>query len=79
MHCQQLQQRTCTACWLFVFGHDLVDALKYNLKTVLTFKEKTSTCNNYQILNEMFQHVQVNQYLVHYQFIYSIRMCQMSG
>ena len=79
MHCQQLQQSTCTSCRLFVFGHDLVDALKYNFKTVLTFKEKTSTCNNYHILNEMFQHVQVNQYLVHYHVIYSIRMCQMCG
>ena len=61
LHCQQLQQRTCTACRLFVFGHDLVDALKYNLKTVLTFKEKTSSCNNYHILNEMLWVSKKNQ------------------
>ena len=47
LHCQQLQQLHAD----YVFGHDLVDAWKYNLKTVLTFKEKTSTCNNYHILN----------------------------
>ena len=33
-HCQQLQQTTCTACRLFVFGHDLVDALKYKYEYI---------------------------------------------